>query len=576
MKTITTIITSYNHREYIAQAIESAISQKGDFRHEILLADDASSDGTREIVRGYAAKHPDLVKDVSVDENLGISGNMKRTFDLASGDYIAILEGDDYWTDDRKLAKQLDFLERNGDCSMVFSRIRLRTGDEYSLLPRHDGLPEKLDHPELVAVDSMNPICNFSCCLFRSRPVKMIPDVAYEHRLSEVTVAFFLVQFGRIGYIGECLSVYRIHERGTYAGADEVHRMRQALDTFLTVRKVAQSTCWDLLSDYIENIKRGLVDAELRSGRRLISIVTITYNNLDGLKKTAESVAAQTHADFEWIVVDGGSDDGTQDYMAKAPRRPDVFVSEPDGGVYDAQNKGIARARGVYVICMNAGDTFRSDDVLERVVEAGLSADVVYGDWVRYCGDHEELCQSPAEMPPFFFFMPGCNICHQAMFVRTDLLQQSKFDTKYYVCADWVKWRHLMAEGCSFKHVPIVVCTFDAIDGLSSVRTWRNILDSIRFQSDFPEGVTSQAMTLKRMRDCAANGEAQLVNRIRELERANKRLKFSPVCFPGWVLLKIWGGCVCLCQNGVAYTWNRFCEKLARKKRCLRRRLKRS
>src|SRR5262245_38437900 len=92
--------------------------------------------------------------------------------------------------------------------------------------------------------------------------------------------------------------------------------------------------------------------------RPLFSIVTITYNDLAGFRETAASVAGQTFKNFEWIVVDGGSTDGTLDFLDVFPRRPDQRISEPDKGIYDAMNKGIERASGVYTIFMNGGDRF--------------------------------------------------------------------------------------------------------------------------------------------------------------------------------------------------------------------------
>ncbi|TIU62360.1 MAG: glycosyltransferase, partial [Mesorhizobium sp.] len=121
--TITTLIPAYNHETYISQALDSAVKQVGDFNHEIIVCDDGSSDGTRSILKGYAHRYRHLVRDISNDENLGISGTFRKCIDNATGDFIAILEGDDYWSSAEKLQKQLRFLIDNPDCSMVFSMI---------------------------------------------------------------------------------------------------------------------------------------------------------------------------------------------------------------------------------------------------------------------------------------------------------------------------------------------------------------------------------------------------------------------------------------------------------------------
>ena len=94
---VTTVITSYNHRAYIRDAVDSALRQNVPFRHEILLSDDGSTDGTADVMAEYAAKHPGVVRDVSTKTNRGISANMRDCLGAARGEYVAILEGDDYY-----------------------------------------------------------------------------------------------------------------------------------------------------------------------------------------------------------------------------------------------------------------------------------------------------------------------------------------------------------------------------------------------------------------------------------------------------------------------------------------------
>ncbi|MEM9470254.1 MAG: glycosyltransferase, partial [Pseudomonadota bacterium] len=97
------------------------------------------------------------------------------------------------------------------------------------------------------------------------------------------------------------------------------------------------------------------------------SIITVTKNNFEGLKQTAFSIDAQRHeewSDFEWIVIDGNSEDGTQDFLKKTKA---LWFSQPDHGLYDAMNKGLDRANGIYVLFMNAGDIFADNNTLEVI-----------------------------------------------------------------------------------------------------------------------------------------------------------------------------------------------------------------
>lgn len=125
-----------------------------------------------------------------------------------------------------------------------------------------------------------------------------------------------------------------------------------------------------------------------------LSVITICYNEKN-IRKTCESIVGQSWQDFEWIVVDGGSTDGTLDVLNEYRDRIDVLISEPDNGIYNAMNKGIARARGEWLNFMNGGDAFCDKTVLEQVFGGGSSrdgADVLYGGCA---GERYTKCRLP-------------------------------------------------------------------------------------------------------------------------------------------------------------------------------------
>ncbi|MDQ0346349.1 glycosyltransferase family 2 protein [Ancylobacter vacuolatus] len=220
--TVTTVIICYNQKDFIAQAIESALAQVGDFFHDIVIADDGSTDGTADIARDFCARHPFALRMIGDGTNRGISGNFQRAFAAAGGEFLAVLEGDDYWTDPAKLARQIAFLRKNADCSMVFSKIEIETPGTpgRATLPRQDKLRKsKLDGADFLAEPSLNLIANFSCCLFRSDAMKTLPNGLFRHRLSEIALAFHLERLGPIGYLNQPMSVYRQHPQGVWTGA---------------------------------------------------------------------------------------------------------------------------------------------------------------------------------------------------------------------------------------------------------------------------------------------------------------------------------------------------------------------
>jgi glycosyltransferase involved in cell wall biosynthesis len=251
---ISTIITTYNHEKFVRKAIESAISQKGKFIHDIIISDDGSTDNTPKIIEEYAKRYPTLIQNISQKENVGISRNMKRCFSAANGEYIAILEGDDYWIDNYKLEKQKEFLAENNDCKMVFSKIKVHNlkEDTFRFLERQEKImKEKLDGEDFIAHPSMNLIANFSCCLFSTSILKTLPLIIFDERINEIAIAFYFEQFGYIGYIDEVMSVYQQHPNGLWSGSDKKNQLTSGLKTRQMVKEVASIKYKDRIQQII-------------------------------------------------------------------------------------------------------------------------------------------------------------------------------------------------------------------------------------------------------------------------------------------------------------------------------------
>ena len=198
-----------------------------------------------------------------------------------------------------------------------------------------------------------------------------------------------------------------------------------------------------------------------------LSIITVNYNNKAGLQKTIDSVIAQTWRDFEWIIIDGGSTDGSKELIEKYQQHFAYWCSEPDKGVYNAMNKGIGRARGEYLNFMNSGDIFYSKDTLEEVFARNiLNADMIYGDWVRIEKENIVLMKAPNKVSLEFFYTD--NICHQAMFLKSSTMKKRSYDETFQIYADWARWMEMALDGLVFQYVPVTICCFDATEGLSN------------------------------------------------------------------------------------------------------------
>jgi putative colanic acid biosynthesis glycosyltransferase len=178
------------------------------------------------------------------------------------------------------------------------------------------------------------------------------------------------------------------------------------------------------------------------------SIITITRNNLTGLRRTAASLATQICRDFEWIVIDGASNDGTPGFLATTSAQ---WLSEPDHGIYDAMNKGLARAAGDYVLFLNAGDVLADAAVLADGL--ALDADFIYGDGheggrIKRAHAHKNL-------------LWGMFTYHQAMLYRRAAIGALRYDTLYKIAADYKFTAQFLRGGASALYWPRVMCDFE-------------------------------------------------------------------------------------------------------------------
>lgn len=171
----------------------------------------------------------------------------------------------------------------------------------------------------------------------------------------------------------------------------------------------------------------------------LFSIITVTWNAADVIAPTLESVQRQTSSDYEMLIIDGASTDGTLDIVKRASISSLRVFSEPDKGLYDAMNKGIARAQGRYLIFLNAGDAFASDTVLARLAMlTGDNPGVIYGQTQLVDADREVVGNRHLTAPKRLTvdsFLRGMVVCHQAFVARRDLVPE--YDLNYRLSADY-------------------------------------------------------------------------------------------------------------------------------------------
>ena len=167
-----------------------------------------------------------------------------------------------------------------------------------------------------------------------------------------------------------------------------------------------------------------------------LSIITINLNNAEGLAKTIESVREQTFHDFEYIVIDGGSNDNSYEVIEKNANIINYWVSEPDAGIYNAMNKGIVKATAEYVIFMNSGDKFIHNNTLQNVFSKEHSSDLLAGNIV-IAGKRTKMKKKIPHKITFYHFIVS-TIWHQATFTKRSLFYEiGLYDEELKICSDW-------------------------------------------------------------------------------------------------------------------------------------------
>lgn len=235
-----------------------------------------------------------------------------------------------------------------------------------------------------------------------------------------------------------------------------------------------------------------------------LSIITINYNNATGLEKTINSVINQTFTDYEYIIIDGGSTDGSTDIIKKHEDHIDYWISESDKGIYDAMNKGISHAKGEYLNFMNSGDSFHSLSVLEEISRYMQEEDIIIG---RCCNDEtKEIYRSlkPGQAVTMMTLMKEM-INHQSTFYKHHIFEKHQYDETLKIIADWkVNIQSIIFDNCTVKVVDTLVTDYD-MTGISTINSElyriekRQVLNELipeRIQKDYERLYTDEELPI--------------------------------------------------------------------------------
>jgi len=230
------------------------------------------------------------------------------------------------------------------------------------------------------------------------------------------------------------------------------------------------------------------------------SIITVNYNNKEGLRRTIESVIHQTFRDFEYIVIDGGSTDGSADVLKEYDAQIDYWVSEPDGGIYQGMNKGIRKATGDYLNFMNSGDCFYANDILEKVSQYNSDADFIVGRDYHYSEEkkmgHASIQPTRLSMITFF----TSTLDHQSSFIKHELFDNSPYREDMKLVSDWVFFlEKIVQEGKAVQFIPDIIC-FRETGGITWQQYDKNLMERKKYlQHLMPVGIYKDYLTLAQL-----------------------------------------------------------------------------
>ena len=233
-------LVTFNHEKFIAQAIESVLMQEVDFSYEIIIGEDFSSDKTRQIVIDYQKQYPDKIRLILPEENLGCYGQkiFVQTLQACQGEYIALLDGDDYWTTPDKLQQQVDYLDNHLECAICFHDVTTIFEDNAGLPRRYnDYQPSQFSQLENILKSNFIPTCS---TLYRRGLFSEFPDWYYDTVCGDWVLHVLNARHGKIGYINNSMGVYRVHQNGLFSGMKKIQQLKEAIKFY------------ELLNEYLE------------------------------------------------------------------------------------------------------------------------------------------------------------------------------------------------------------------------------------------------------------------------------------------------------------------------------------
>ena len=276
---ISVLLVTYNHENYIRQALDALFGQIIDDTIEVVIADDASSDDTLAIIKTYAEKDPRFsFKYLDNVNNLGITKNYQRGFTACTGDYVAVLEGDDYWISPFKLQRQIEFIDTHWECNLCSVNYFVYEENRAHFYPRTTiGNGHRLVSARDLIADNL--VGNFSTCMYRKSALNALPEQLFSITSYDWIVNICVAHNSFIGFLEEPMSVYRLHAQGTWTQTSAKEKLQVQL---------ALIPAYNTLTNGIYHIEFEILSNRLQ---HMISISNLTHIATTVTQPTANLLA---------------------------------------------------------------------------------------------------------------------------------------------------------------------------------------------------------------------------------------------------------------------------------------------
>jgi glycosyltransferase involved in cell wall biosynthesis len=488
---VSVLLVTYNHEKYIDRALASIAAQRLDVPFEVVVADDSSSDSTLEHVAAWAAETGLAVRVLPAQPRLGITKNYHRGFSLCDGRYIAVLEGDDEWIADDKLAVGVATFEEHPHVTMVANRALLyddRTGGS-SVIPLigMDSLHTEVTNRQLA---ESNWFATFSACMYRAEILERLTPEIFETTSYDWMINMAVTTYGPAVLAPHVSTLYRVHEGGQWSSAKQRERDEQIrmllpryiellsdsvgpeLTRFMHDLDVRASTVPDLPEAEESITEDDVVDMPIprASGDApRVSVVMTCYNHAGWVAESINSVLDQTMSDLELIIVDDGSVDDSMRVVSRFDDpRVRVYQFAQNQGAAAALNFAVQQTRGRLVAVINSDDAWEPRK-LERQLEVFAEEPELGAVFTGARFIDENSRPLPAERIPAwssvfrqphrtqaqwlrYFMQYGNALCHPSVLIKREFYERfGLYDNRLRQLPDFERWLTLV------KHYPIRV-----------------------------------------------------------------------------------------------------------------------